>query len=151
MCSPFFFCHKSVLITVFYYLCKLYLTRWVPLRSQDLFLISCLGKTKKHLLHLKTQTPWVTAVHIFIRCASSCFSVQGEYGGGQQMKTSSTLHFFNITLEDDGIYSCVTHNLLFNISKKSKPAKLTVQGEHEFFLTAAHLLNTPTTKKIHIL
>ncbi|KAM4577806.1 neogenin-like [Fundulus diaphanus] len=53
---------------------------------------------------------------------------QGEYGGGQQKKTSGTLHLFNVTLEDDGIYICVAHNSLLNISKKSKPAKLTVEG-----------------------
>ncbi|XP_035513860.1 roundabout homolog 3-like, partial [Morone saxatilis] len=54
--------------------------------------------------------------------------IQGEYGGGKQKKTSSTLHLFNVTLEDDGMYICVTHNPLLNISKRSKPAKLTVQG-----------------------
>ncbi|XP_056233073.1 uncharacterized protein LOC130170016 [Seriola aureovittata] len=54
--------------------------------------------------------------------------IQGEYGGGHQNKTSGTLHLFNVTLEDDGIYICVTHNPLLNISKRSKPAKLTVQG-----------------------
>ncbi|XP_044053215.1 titin [Siniperca chuatsi] len=54
--------------------------------------------------------------------------IQGEYGGGNQKKTSGTLHLFNVTLEDDGIYICVTHSPLLNISKKSKPAKLTVQG-----------------------
>lgn len=54
---------------------------------------------------------------------------QGVYGGGNQRKTSSTLHLFNVTLEDDGIYVCVTHNPLLNISKKSRPAKLTVRGE----------------------
>ncbi|KAF7205614.1 uncharacterized protein [Nothobranchius furzeri] len=53
---------------------------------------------------------------------------QGEYGGGQQQKTSGTLHLLNVTLEDDGTYTCVTHNSLLNISKESRPAKLTVQG-----------------------
>ncbi|XP_063753867.1 mucin-2 [Eleginops maclovinus] len=53
--------------------------------------------------------------------------IQGEYGGGNQKKTSGTLHLFNVTLEDEGLYTCVTHNPLLNISKKSKPAKLTVQ------------------------
>ncbi|XP_059192662.1 hemicentin-2 [Centropristis striata] len=53
---------------------------------------------------------------------------EGEYGGGRQKKTSGTLHLVNVTLEDDGIYICVTHNHLLNISKKSNPAKLTVQG-----------------------
>ncbi|KAM4575822.1 uncharacterized protein PAE49_006192 isoform 3-T3 [Odontesthes bonariensis] len=53
---------------------------------------------------------------------------QGEYGGGQKKKTSGTLHLLNVTLEDNGIYICVTHNYFLNISKKSKPAKLTVQG-----------------------
>lgn len=61
-----------------------------------------------------------------------CFPVQGEYGGGKQKKTSGTLYLFNVTLEDDGMYFCVTHNALLNISKRSKPAKLTVQGELEF-------------------
>ncbi|KAM9744597.1 uncharacterized protein ACNS7B_011743 [Menidia menidia] len=53
---------------------------------------------------------------------------QGEYGGGQQKKTSGTLYLMNVTLEDDGIYVCVTHNRLLNVreEKKSKPAKLTV-------------------------
>lgn len=64
-------------------------------------------------------------------CSSNYSSIQGEYGGGQQKKTSSTLHLINVTLEDDGIYICVTHNPLLNISKKSKPAKLTVQGDPE--------------------
>ncbi|KAK1892899.1 Hemicentin-1 [Dissostichus eleginoides] len=54
--------------------------------------------------------------------------IQGEYGGGNQKKTSGTLHLFNVTLEDEGLYICVTHNPLLNISKKSKPAQLTVQG-----------------------
>ncbi|XP_028312721.1 uncharacterized protein LOC114469411 [Gouania willdenowi] len=54
--------------------------------------------------------------------------IQGEYGGGRQKKTSSSLHLLNVTLEDEGLYICVTHNTLLNISKKSKPAKLTVQG-----------------------
>nr|XP_020453890.1 uncharacterized protein LOC109959113 isoform X2 [Monopterus albus] len=54
--------------------------------------------------------------------------IQGEYGGGNQKKTSGTLHLFNVTLEDDGMYLCVTHNPLLNISKESKAAKLTVQG-----------------------
>ncbi|XP_041856310.1 protein turtle homolog B [Melanotaenia boesemani] len=53
---------------------------------------------------------------------------QGEYGGGQQKKMSGTLHLSNVTLEDDGIYICVTRNYLLNTIKKSKPAKLTVQG-----------------------
>ncbi|XP_078107418.1 protein sax-3 isoform X3 [Sander vitreus] len=54
--------------------------------------------------------------------------IQGEYGGGNQKKISGTLHLFNVTLEDDGIYICVTHNPSLNINKKSNPAKLTVQG-----------------------
>ncbi|KAK2837951.1 hypothetical protein Q5P01_015163 [Channa striata] len=54
--------------------------------------------------------------------------IQGEYGGGNQRKTSATLHLFNVTLGDDGMYICVTHNQLLNISKKSKAAKLTVHG-----------------------
>ncbi|XP_068994405.1 uncharacterized protein [Embiotoca jacksoni] len=54
--------------------------------------------------------------------------IQGEFGGGHQRKTSGTLHFVNVTFEDDGMYVCVTHNPSLNISKKSKSAKLTVQG-----------------------
>nr|XP_033475526.1 peroxidasin homolog [Epinephelus lanceolatus] len=54
--------------------------------------------------------------------------IQGEFGGGNQRKTSGTLHLINVTLEDDGTYICVTHNPVLNISKKSKPAKLNVQG-----------------------
>lgn len=54
---------------------------------------------------------------------------QGVYGGGYQEKTSGTLHLFNVTLEDDGIYVCVTHNPLLNISKRSRPAKLNVIGK----------------------
>ncbi|KAF3695483.1 Neogenin [Channa argus] len=53
---------------------------------------------------------------------------RGEYGGGNQRKISGTLHLSNVTLGDDGMYICVTHNHLLNISKKSKPAKLTVHG-----------------------
>ncbi|XP_030000392.1 flocculation protein FLO11 isoform X2 [Sphaeramia orbicularis] len=53
--------------------------------------------------------------------------IQGEYGGGNQRKTSGTLHLFNVTLEDDGIYVCLTYNPSLNISKMSKPATLTVQ------------------------
>lgn len=58
-----------------------------------------------------------------------CHPAQGEYGGGHQKKTSGTLHLFNVTLEDEGDYVCVTHNPLLNISKKSRQARLTVQGE----------------------
>lgn len=63
------------------------------------------------------------------------FYTQGVYGGGNQRKTSSTLHLFNVTFEDDGIYVCVTHNPLLNISKRSRPAKLTVRGEFFFWLS----------------
>lgn len=65
------------------------------------------------------------------------FYTQGVYGGGNQRKTSSTLHLFNVTLEDDGIYVCVTHNPLMNISKRSRPAKLTVRGEFFFLLSVS--------------
>ena len=58
-----------------------------------------------------------------------CLLVQGEYGGGHQKKTSGTLHLYNVTLEDDGTYVCVTLNPSLNISSNSKAAKLTVQGE----------------------
>ncbi|XP_054629325.1 uncharacterized protein LOC129179722 isoform X2 [Dunckerocampus dactyliophorus] len=54
--------------------------------------------------------------------------IQGEYGGGQQKKTSGTLYLLNVSLEDDGAYVCVTYSPSLNISKKSRPAKLTVQG-----------------------
>ncbi|XP_040052217.2 uncharacterized protein LOC120831123 isoform X1 [Gasterosteus aculeatus] len=54
--------------------------------------------------------------------------IQGEYGGGNQKKTSATLHLFNVTLEDDGMYICVTHSRSLNTSKRSSPAKLTVHG-----------------------
>ncbi|XP_061788679.1 uncharacterized protein [Nerophis lumbriciformis] len=54
--------------------------------------------------------------------------IQGEYGGGQQKKTSGTLHLLNVSLEDDGRYVCVTYSPSLNISKKSQPAKLTVLG-----------------------
>lgn len=70
-----------------------------------------------------------------------CFDVQGEYGGGNQRKTSGTLHLFNVTVEDDGMYVCVTHNPSLNISKKSRPAKLTVQGEN-MSLFLSHVLCT---------
>lgn len=63
------------------------------------------------------------------RCITVCFLFQGEFGGGHQRKTSGTLHLFNVTLEDDGIYVCVAHNPSLNVRKMSKPAKLTVQGE----------------------
>lgn len=70
-----------------------------------------------------------------IKIPNVFFYTQGVYGGGNQRKTSSTLHLFNVTLEDDGIYVCVTHNPLLNISKRSRPAKLTVQGEIFFLLS----------------
>nr|XP_055056647.1 hemicentin-1 isoform X2 [Misgurnus anguillicaudatus] len=54
--------------------------------------------------------------------------IQGQYGGGIQMKTSGTLHIANITKADQGHYVCVTHNPLLNISKESHEATLTVYG-----------------------
>ncbi|XP_039525054.1 hemicentin-1-like isoform X2 [Pimephales promelas] len=54
--------------------------------------------------------------------------IQGQYGGGSQRKTSGTLHMANITKTDQGIYICVTHNPLLNISKESHAATLTVHG-----------------------
>ncbi|XP_045081667.1 uncharacterized protein LOC121584686 isoform X4 [Coregonus clupeaformis] len=54
--------------------------------------------------------------------------IQGQYGGGNQRKTSGTLHLSNISIEDDGEYVCVTHNPLLNTSRESKAATLTVQG-----------------------
>lgn len=80
----------------------------------------------------KLSAPHSTFFLFFFAIFELCFHVQGEYGGGNQKKTSGTLHLFNVTLEDDGMYICVTHNALLNISKRSKPAKLTVQGEFGF-------------------
>ncbi|KAK7934331.1 hypothetical protein WMY93_005227 [Mugilogobius chulae] len=60
--------------------------------------------------------------------------IQGEYGGGNQRKTSGTLHLYNITVEDDGTYICITYNPLLNISKMSNKAKLVVQGKFYTFL-----------------
>ncbi|CAL9708144.1 unnamed protein product [Knipowitschia caucasica] len=54
--------------------------------------------------------------------------IQGEYGGGSQRKTSGTLHLYNITLNDDGTYTCITFNPALGTSKRSRSAKLTVQG-----------------------
>lgn len=54
---------------------------------------------------------------------------QGQYGGGSQRKTSGTLHMANVTKADQGIYVCITHNPMLNISKKSHAATLTVYGE----------------------
>ncbi|KAK0143446.1 Protogenin B [Merluccius polli] len=55
-------------------------------------------------------------------------SVQGQYGGGNQKKTSGTLHVTNVTQADGGVYMCVTHNPLFNASQRSAKAVLTVLG-----------------------
>ncbi|XP_057213012.1 hemicentin-1 isoform X1 [Triplophysa rosa] len=54
--------------------------------------------------------------------------IQGQYGGGSQRKTSGTLHMANVTKADQGIYVCITHNPLLNITKKSHAATLTVYG-----------------------
>ncbi|KAL0979596.1 hypothetical protein UPYG_G00187060 [Umbra pygmaea] len=54
--------------------------------------------------------------------------IQGQYGGGNQRKTSGTLHLSNVSMEDEGQYICVTTNPLLNTSQKSKAATLTVQG-----------------------
>ncbi|XP_042150824.1 uncharacterized protein LOC112263112 isoform X2 [Oncorhynchus tshawytscha] len=54
--------------------------------------------------------------------------MQGQYGGGNQRKTSGTLHLSNVLIEDEGEYVCVTHNALVNSSLESKAATLTVQG-----------------------
>ncbi|XP_061671989.1 tyrosine-protein kinase-like otk [Syngnathoides biaculeatus] len=51
---------------------------------------------------------------------------QGEYGGGHQKKTSGRLLLVNVSLEDAGTYVCQTVNPSLNISRKSRPAKLTV-------------------------
>jgi hypothetical protein len=63
--------------------------------------------------------------------------LQGQYGGGNQRKTSGTLHLSNVLIEDEGEYVCVTHNALVNSSLESKAATLTVQGEtmHSLFPT----------------
>ncbi|XP_016383318.1 uncharacterized protein LOC107720193 [Sinocyclocheilus rhinocerous] len=55
-------------------------------------------------------------------------TVMGQYGGGSQRKTSGTLHMANITKADQGVYICITHNPLLNISKGSQAATLTVHG-----------------------
>ncbi|XP_028831759.1 hemicentin-2 isoform X2 [Denticeps clupeoides] len=54
--------------------------------------------------------------------------VEGEYGGGNERKTSGTLHIEDVSIEDKGSYICITHNPLLNISKESNAATLTVQG-----------------------
>ncbi|XP_064883067.1 peroxidasin-like [Oncorhynchus nerka] len=54
--------------------------------------------------------------------------MQGQYGGGNQRKTSGTLHLSNVLIEDEGEYVCVTHNALVNSSLESKAATLTVRG-----------------------
>ncbi|XP_019741002.1 myosin light chain kinase, smooth muscle [Hippocampus comes] len=51
---------------------------------------------------------------------------QGEYGGGRQKKTSGTLHLVNVSVEDSGEYVCQTVNPSLNISRTSRPARLTV-------------------------
>ncbi|XP_042612697.1 roundabout homolog 3-like [Cyprinus carpio] len=56
--------------------------------------------------------------------------IQGQYGGGSQRKTSGTLHMANITKADQGVYICITHNHLLNISKGSKAATLTVHDSN---------------------
>ena len=75
-----------------------------------------------------------------------CLLVQGEYGGGHQKKTSGTLHLYNVTLEDDGTYVCVTLNPSLNISSNSKPAKLTVQGECTWCYVVSNRLCIETQK-----
>ncbi|XP_017546472.2 contactin-2 [Pygocentrus nattereri] len=62
------------------------------------------------------------------RAVSKGTQIQGQYGGGSQKKTSGTLHLVNTTKADQGIYVCITHNPLLNISKESTPATLTVCG-----------------------
>ncbi|KAI2664360.1 Hemicentin-1 [Labeo rohita] len=56
--------------------------------------------------------------------------IQGQYGGGSQRKTSGTLHMANITKADQGVYICITHNSLLNISKGSQAATLMVHGSN---------------------
>ncbi|KAL7839800.1 hypothetical protein SRHO_G00264580 [Serrasalmus rhombeus] len=62
------------------------------------------------------------------RAVSKGTQIQGQYGGGSQKKTSGTLHLVNTTKADQGIYVCITHNPLLNISKESTPATLTIRG-----------------------
>lgn len=79
-----------------------------------------------------------------------CFHLQGEYGGGNQKKTSGTLHLFSVTLEDEGMYICVTHNPILNISKRSKPAKLNVKGEFYSNIQTAKLSLTYSISLLNI-
>ncbi|XP_077376916.1 uncharacterized protein LOC144018545 isoform X1 [Festucalex cinctus] len=51
---------------------------------------------------------------------------QGEYGGGREKKMSGTLRLLNVSVADGGTYVCQTVNPSLNISRKSRPAKLTV-------------------------
>ncbi|XP_077376919.1 uncharacterized protein LOC144018545 isoform X2 [Festucalex cinctus] len=53
---------------------------------------------------------------------------QGEYGGGREKKMSGTLRLLNVSVADGGTYVCQTVNPSLNISRKSRPAKLTVLG-----------------------
>ncbi|XP_031441309.1 netrin receptor DCC-like [Clupea harengus] len=52
--------------------------------------------------------------------------IQGQYGGGNERKTSATLQIERVSEEDEGVYVCVTHNSLLNISKESNMATLNV-------------------------
>ncbi|XP_077570985.1 uncharacterized protein LOC144195314 isoform X2 [Stigmatopora nigra] len=79
-----------------------------------------------HCISGESSSP---AMIIWIKDGSlvtSGIQTQGEYGGGWQKKTSGTLRLVNVSLADDGIYICQTINLLLNISRRSRPAKLTV-------------------------
>lgn len=91
----------------------------------------CLGQHKPDI-SLYLPTVWFM---LFESRSLMLFHSQGEYGGGNQTKTSGTLRLFNVTLQDDGVYTCVTHNSLLNISKRSKPARLTVQGEFLVYIS----------------
>ncbi|KAG5261040.1 hypothetical protein AALO_G00299300 [Alosa alosa] len=52
--------------------------------------------------------------------------IQGQYGGGNDKKTSGTLKIEHVSQEDEGVYVCVTHNPLLNISRESNMATLTL-------------------------
>ncbi|XP_034765138.2 hemicentin-1-like [Acipenser ruthenus] len=52
---------------------------------------------------------------------------QGQYGGGNHMKVSGTLHIPVVSQEDEGEYVCVTHNPLLGTDVYSEAAILTVR------------------------
>nr|XP_015222284.1 PREDICTED: uncharacterized protein LOC107079839 [Lepisosteus oculatus] len=54
--------------------------------------------------------------------------IQGQYGGGDHKKISGTLHIPSASKEDEGNYTCVTHNPLLATRMQSVAASLTVQA-----------------------